>query len=117
MADDEQKVDLSLDSYIKLLTDYRSKAEKVFGMGVPNPNVNYVVSALDYAIKVAQGKGQISTEEKQAVLRSAEELTKSAMQFHSKFAKLRDSINQQEEAADAENEAPNRENEGGLGMK
>lgn len=113
---DKQEVDLSLDSYIQLLIDYRNKAQKVFSMGVPNPNVNYVVSALDYAIKVAQGKSQISKEEREAVLKSAEELTKSAMQFHSKFAKLRESYNEQD-TAENEQQAPDSENKGGLNMQ
>jgi len=86
---------LSLEKYIELLKDYKEKAIKVFQMGDSKSYSNYVLSALEYAINVAQGKSA-SNEEKATVLRSAEELTKSALSFHNKFAQIRDNIEQKE---------------------
>lgn len=111
MPDNKQEVDLALDSYIKSLTEYRTKAEKVFSMGVPNKNFQYVLDALDRAIRVAQGKEQIS--EGQDKLEKAEEIAESAINFYSKFAKIRD----QHGAAEAEDETQEAEKKGGFNMQ
>lgn len=83
MTNEAEKGDLSLDSYVNQLTDYKEKAKKVFGMGSPNPNLNYVIKALDAAIQVAQGKGNVNEEEIRDVMRSTEALTKRAIKFYS----------------------------------
>ena len=87
---------LSLDKYIEQLKDYKEKAAKVFQMSGSNSYSAYVLSALQYAIDVAQGKN-VTNEDRVAVLKSAEELTKNALSFHNKFAKVRENIERKSE--------------------
>lgn len=89
------ETDLSLDKYIEQLKDYKEKAKKVFQMSDSKSYSTYVLSALEYAIDIAQGK-VASNEEKTEVLRSAEDLTKNALSFHNKFAQIRENIAQKE---------------------
>ncbi len=98
---------LSLDKYVEKLKDYKEKAEKVFRMGGSNPYSVYVLSSLQFAIDVAQGKA-VTAEERKAVLRSAEELTTNALGFHNKFAKTRENIERSDnnEAAEKESKGP-----------
>lgn len=95
-----EDTNLSLEKYIALLKDYKEKAIKVFKMSDSKSYSDYVLNSLEYAINVAQGK-VVSNEEKAAVLRSAEELTKSALSFHNKFAQIKENIVQIEQKTTA----------------
>lgn len=89
-----EDTNLSLEKYVELLKDYKEKAKKVFQMSDSKSYSEYVLSSLEYAINVAQGK-TASIEEKAAMLRSAEELTKSTLSFHNKFAQIKDNVDQE----------------------
>lgn len=86
-------VNLSLDNYIKQLKDYKEKAAKVFQMGGPNSYSDYVLSSLQQAIDVAQGK-RVTYAERATVLKSAEELTQNALNFQNKFAQFKETMEQ-----------------------
>ncbi|MDF1757695.1 MAG: hypothetical protein P1U74_05300 [Legionellaceae bacterium] len=83
------RIDLSLEEKVTELERMKTNAEKLMSMGTPNAKLKYVVSSLQYAIDVGHGKNaQMPQEMREDVVKSAKNLTNSAMSFHSQFNKF-----------------------------
>jgi len=87
----KQKLDLNIERNIKELIDMKMKAEKVFAMhSVSDPRTKYVLSALQYAIDVAQGKRPASLEARAAEANAVKVAGGDvAQKYQNKFATMR----------------------------
>lgn len=76
---------LSLDEYVRQLKDYKEKAYRVFTMS--GSGFEYVLSALQYAIDVAQGKNVVN-EEHDFVSKKDDDSNAAPLTFHKKFSQI-----------------------------